>query len=356
MIYTTPIREGYPLPQSMQVSVLSGPQEIRLENRPVPEPSADDVLVQVSAVGVCGSDAHYYREGRIGDHVVNGPLVLGHEAAGTIVAVGSAVSDARIGSRVSIEPQRPDPTSAQSRAGRYNLCPAMEFFATPPIDGALAEYVLIQSVFAHDVPDEISDEAAALFEPLSVGIASAQKARVSPGSSVLIAGAGPVGIVTAQVARAFGATEIFVTDIDESRRANATRFGATRVIDPAAEDVRNLAVDAFIDASGAPRAVVDGIHAVRPAGTVVLVGMGGSDYALPISLIQNRELVLTGVFRYANTWPIARELVRTGLVDLDSMVTARFGLDDVAAALDADRQPGSIKAVVIPGLSKESNT
>ena len=337
----------------MQVSVLTGPKEIRLESRPVPTPAADEVLVQVTAVGVCGSDAHYYREGRIGDHVVNGPLVLGHEAAGIIVAVGSAVADTRIGQRVSIEPQRPDPTSSQSRAGRYNLCPAMEFFATPPIDGALAEYVLIQSVFAHSIPDEISDEAAALFEPLSVGIASAQKARITAGSSVLITGAGPVGLVTAQVARAFGATEVIVSDIDESRRSNASRFGATRVVDPAVVDVRDLQVDAFIDASGAPRAVVDGIHAVRPAGTVVLVGMGASDYPLPISLIQNRELVLTGVFRYANTWPIARELVLAGLVDLDSMVTARFDLAGVEDALNADTVSGSIKAVVIPGFTKE---
>lgn len=339
----------------MQASVLTAAQEIRLEERPVPTPAPDQVLVQVTAVGVCGSDAHYYREGRIGEYVVDGPLVLGHEAAGVIVSVGNDVSDTRVGQRVSIEPQRPDPTSAQSRAGRYNLCPAMEFFATPPIDGALAEYVLIQSTFAHDVPDDISDEAAALFEPLSVGIASAQKARISAGSSVLIAGAGPVGLATAQVARAFGATEVIVTDIDASRRANAQRFGATRVLDPAAEDVRSLTVDAFIDASGAARAVIDGIHAVRPAGTVVLVGMGGSDYPLPISLIQNRELLLTGVFRYANTWPIARSLVASGMVDLDAMVTARFGLEGVEDALNADRQPGSIKAVVIPGLSKEND-
>lgn len=341
--------------QSMQVSVLSGPQEIRLESRPVPVPAADEVLVQVTAVGVCGSDAHYYREGRIGDHVVNGPLVLGHEAAGVIVAVGCTVADTRIGQRVSIEPQRPDPTSAQSRAGRYNLCPSMEFFATPPIDGALAEYVLIQSAFAHSVPDEISDEAAALFEPLSVGIASAQKARITAGSSVLIAGAGPVGLVTAQVARAFGATTIIVSDIAPDRRENAKRFGATQVIDPMTEDVRALDVDAFIDASGAPRAVVDGIHAVRPAGTVVLVGMGASDYALPISLIQNRELVLTGVFRYANTWPIARELVLSGRVDLDAMVTGRFDLAHVEDALNADALPGSIKAVVIPSSHKETD-
>ncbi|KAA0023190.1 NAD(P)-dependent alcohol dehydrogenase [Antrihabitans cavernicola] len=330
----------------MNASVLIAPGEIALQRREVPIPAADEVLVEVTAVGICGSDAHYFHHGRIGPHIVNGPLILGHEAAGRIVAVGSEVSADRIGARVSIEPQRPDPTSSQSRAGRYNLCPHMEFFGTPPIDGALCEYVTIQSSFAHAVPDEISDEAAALFEPLSVGIAAVQKAHVTGGSRVLIAGAGPVGLVTAQVARAFGATEVIVSDIDAQRASAALQFGATRAIDPRTESVRDLMVDSFVDASGAPRAVVDGIAAVAPAGHVVLVGMGADEIALPVSLIQNRELVLTGVFRYANTWPIARDLVLSNKVNLDAMVTARFALDDVAKALVADRVPGSIKAVV----------
>ncbi|WP_188543941.1 NAD(P)-dependent alcohol dehydrogenase [Rhodococcoides trifolii] len=330
----------------MQASVLMKQGVIDVQERPVPTCAHDEVLVRVASVGVCGSDAHYYREGRIGSFVVESPIVLGHEASGLIVAVGGGVSPDRVGQRVSIEPQRPDPTSDESRRGVYNLCPHMEFYATPPIDGALCEYVTIQSSFAHKVSDAISDDAAALFEPLSVGIASARKAAITGGSSVLIAGAGPVGLVTAQVARAFGATEVIVSDIAEGRRANALRFGATQAIDPAAEDVRALRVDSFVDASGAPRAVVDGIHAVAPAGRVVLVGMGGDEYALPVSVIQNRELLLTGVFRYANTWPTALSLVRSGAIDLDSMVTARFALPDVEKALNADREPGSIKAVV----------
>ncbi|GAA3190922.1 hypothetical protein GCM10020255_090100 [Rhodococcus baikonurensis] len=141
---------------------------------------------------------------------------------------------------------------------------------------------------------------------------------------MLIARAGPVGIVTTQVAKAFGATEVIVSDIDAARRDVALKFGATTVVDPRESDVRSLAVDAFIDASGATAAVIDGIHAVRPAGTVVLVGMGADEIPLPVPIIQNRELVLTGVFRYANTWPIAAALVAGGRVDLDSMVTARF--------------------------------
>ena len=197
----------------------------------------------------------------------------------------------------------------------------MRFFATPPVDGALCDYVTIGAAFAHAVPDTISDDAAALCEPLSVGIAAVRKAGLTGGSSVLIAGAGPIGIVAAQVARAYGATDIIVTDLDESRRQSAREFGATTVVDPATDDVSALRVDAFIDASGAPAAVMAGIRAVRPAGLVVLVGTGAETMPLPTQLIQNRELVLTGVFRYANTWPSAIALVERGLVDLDAMVT-----------------------------------
>ena len=304
------------------------------------------MLVRVSSVGVCGSDTHYYRHGRVGGFVVEAPLILGHEAAGTIVGVGESVDPSRVGQRVSIEPQRPDPDSEETRRGHYNLCPHMRFFATPPVDGALCDYVTIGAEFAHPVPDSMSDDAAALCEPLSVGIAAIRKAELDGRSRVLIAGAGPIGIVMTQLARAYGATEIVVADPDETRRDRAMSFGATTAVDPTAEPTADLAVDAFIDASGAAAAVADGIRAVRPAGRVVLVGSGAETMELPTQLIQNRELVLTGVFRYANTWPTAIALVESGRVDLDAMVTARFPLEKVAEALDSDRIPGSVKSVV----------
>jgi len=330
----------------MRVAVLVEPGRIEMEHRPVPAPQPGDVLVRVSSVGVCGSDTHYYRHGRVGGFVVTAPLVLGHEAAGTIVGVGDAVDPSRIGERVSIEPQRPDPDSEETRRGHYNLCPHMRFFATPPIDGALCDYVTIGAEFAHPVPDAMSDDAAALCEPLSVGIAAIRKAELDGRSRVLIAGAGPIGIVMTQLAKAYGATEIVVSDPDPTRRDRAMAFGATTLVDPARESTDDLAVDAFIDASGAAAAVVGGIRAVRPAGRVVLVGSGAESMELPTQLIQNRELVLTGVFRYANTWPTAIALVESGRVDLDAMVTARFPLEKAAEALDSDRIPGSVKSVV----------
>ncbi|SDQ05546.1 NAD(P)-dependent alcohol dehydrogenase [Leucobacter chromiiresistens] len=338
------------IPERMRASVLLGTRDLTIEERPVPKPAADEVLVRVGAVGVCGSDVHYFREGRIGDFVVDAPLVLGHEVGGVIVAVGERVDPARVGRRVAIEPQRPCGRCRECRIGRYNLCPDMEFYATPPIDGAFTEFVTIQSAFAHDVPDSVTDEAAALLEPLSVAITSVRKAGIVPGSTVLIAGAGPIGIITAQTARAFGAGEVIVSDLVEARRERALQYGATRVIDPRTQNPADLDVpiDAFIDASGAAPAVQSGIRAVRPAGTAVLVGLGNPEMTLPVEDIQNREITVTGIFRYTETWPVAIQLVANGQVDLDSLVTGRFGLDEVAQALESDTDPDSLKSVVYP--------
>src|SRR6476660_5222735 len=171
----------------MRAAVLIEPGRIEMEERPIPTPGPGDVLIRVSSVGVCGSDTHYYRHGRVGSFVVEQPLVLGHEAGGTIVGVGEGVDPSRIGERVSIEPQRPDPTSEETRRGHYNLCPHMRFYATPPVDGALCDYVTIGAGYAHRVPDSVSDDAAALCEPLSVGIAAVRKAGLDGGSRGLMA-------------------------------------------------------------------------------------------------------------------------------------------------------------------------
>jgi L-iditol 2-dehydrogenase len=338
-----------PAPATMRASVMTGVRTLQIEDRPVPTPGEHEVLVEVAAVGVCGSDVHYYRHGRIGDFVVDAPMILGHELSGRIAAVGAAVDSGRVGQRVAVEPQHPCRRCTQCKAGRYNLCPHMEFYATPPIDGAFCRYVLIDDDMAHPVPDSVSDDAAALLEPLSVAIATMRKAHVVPGSSILIAGAGPIGVTCAQAARAFGAARIVVTDLVASRREVVLRFGATEVLDPAAVDVTAIEpVDAFVDATGVPAAVVSGIKAVRAAGHVVLVGMGAVEYALPVSHIANLEITLTGVFRYTDTYPAAIHLVASGAVDLDGMVTGRYDLEHVGDALDSDSDPASLKSIVVP--------
>ncbi len=185
----------------MRVAVLNRPGEIEILDRPEPEPGPHEVRVRVAAVGVCGSDTHYYDHGRIGSFVVKSPLVLGHEGSGVIDAVGAGVDPGRVGRRVSIEPGVPCRSCEQCLGGRYNLCPQMRFHATPPVDGSLAELVVVHEAFAHPVPDSVSDEAAALLEPLSVGIWSARKAQIGIGSRVLVTGAGTIGLMAVQVAR-----------------------------------------------------------------------------------------------------------------------------------------------------------
>jgi L-iditol 2-dehydrogenase len=182
---------------SMRVAVLRGVGDVVTEERAVPRPGPGEVLVKVAAVGVCGSDTHYFDHGRIGRFVVDQPLVLGHEASGEIVELGPGVTGRKIGDRVSIEPGRPDFTCEQCLAGRYNLCPDMRFFATPPIDGAFAELVVVHQAMAHVVPDSVSDEAAALLEPLSVAVWACGKGAVGAGSRVLVTGAGAIGLLCA---------------------------------------------------------------------------------------------------------------------------------------------------------------
>jgi L-iditol 2-dehydrogenase len=344
------------IPDRMRASVLTGVKTLSVEQVPTPPMASDEVLVEVAAVGVCGSDTHYYRHGRIGDFVVTGPLILGHELSGRIVAVGEEVPETRIGERVAIEPQKNCRRCRECRAGRYNLCPNMEFYATPPIDGAFAQYCVIRTEFAHEIPDSMSDEAAALLEPLSVAVTTMRKAGVTPGSSILIAGAGPVGIICAQAARAFGAAEIIVTDLVPERQ-RALQYGATRVVDPRETDVATagLDVNAFVDASGSPHAVMSGIKAVRPAGTAVLVGLGSSEMTLPVEHIQNLEITVTGIFRYTDTWPAGIHMVASGAVDLDSLVTGRFGLERAGEALESDLDPNSLKSIVYPNGYQESD-
>jgi len=330
-----------------RAAVLYAPRDLRVEQRAMPEPGPREVLVEIAAVGVCGSDVHYYEHGRIGPFVVREPLVLGHESAGRVAALGSEVTKHAVGDRVTLEPGVPCGRCRECRAGRYNLCRDVRFFATPPIDGAFANYVTIHEDFAFALPDSVSDEAGALMEPLSVGIWACRKASVSPGDRVLVTGAGPIGLLAQQCALAFGATEVTITDVSDARLALARRTGATRAL-RAGEDVGE--VDALIECSGHPAALAAGVAALRPAGTAVIVGMGPQEEAtVPLSLIQSHEIWLTGTFRYANTYPTAIALAAEGRVDLEAIITGRYPLSDAEAALNAGREdPANVKALVLP--------
>ena len=337
----------------MRASVLNGIGDLTVEERPVPAPGSGEVLVRIGSVGVCGSDIHYYDHGRIGPYVVERPLVLGHEAGGEVVQLGPDVTRLEQGQRVSIEPGVPCRSCAQCLGGRYNLCPDVRFFATPPYDGAFCEYVVMPESFVHPVPDSVSDDAAGLIEPLSVGIWACRRGQVAPGSRVLITGAGPIGLVCLQAALAYGAADVVVSDVNAHRLALATKLGATSVVDVSTVELSTTGVepDVLLECSGNGRATTDAVRTVARAGRVVLIGMGGDELTLPLSYVQDRELVITGAFRYANTWPTAISLVASGRVNLDSLVTGHYGLDEVEKALTASRRdPSTIKPIVRPVL------
>lgn len=335
-----------------QAAVLQDVGRIELAEVPVPEPGPREVLIEVTAVGICGSDVHYYEHGRIGGFVVRAPLVLGHETAGRIVGVGTDVPDDRVGQRVALEPGVPCGDCKHCRAGRYNLCPDVVFHATPPVDGTLTRYVTLHADFAHPIPDELSDEDGAMIEPLSVGVYACWKADVSVGSRVLVTGAGPVGLLAAQVALASGAAEVVVTDVNPTRLELARQLGATAVDvreQPLAE--QDLTVDVHLECSGAPGALADGLRALEPAGISVAIGMNPDDeISLPIAAIQAKELRLTGTFRYANTYPAAIALAASGRIQLAPLVSHRFSLAEAEQALTiARRDPSAVKPMVLPG-------
>ncbi len=330
-------------------------RQVELRETAVPEPGPDQVLVEVAAVGICGSDVHYFDHGRIADFVVREPLVLGHEASGTIRAVGSAVTDRAVGQRVAMEPQETCGRCRECQSGRYNLCPDVRFFATPPIHGAFAEYVILAAHRAHPVPDSLSDEAAALIEPLSVGVWAGQKAQIQPGDRVLVIGAGPVGLLCADVARARGAGWVGVSDTNDHRLEVAAARGATQTINalegPLADQIEP--VDVVLECSGATPAVQSAFAVARPAARIVLIGLGNPTIELPVSVIQVKELLVTGTFRYANCYPSAIALAASGAVDLDGLVTAKFGLEQVAEALSvAKTDVHTLKPMVYPGVAR----
>jgi L-iditol 2-dehydrogenase len=294
---------------------------------------------------------HYYEHGRIGPYVVDAPLVLGHEAGGVIVEVGPDVAGLEPGQRVSIEPGVPCRHCRQCLAGRYNLCPDVRFFATPPYDGAFSQYLVMPAEFVFPVPDSISDDAAGLLEPLSVGIWACRRAAVTPGTNVLVTGAGPIGIITAQVARAYGADLVTVTDVNPHRLALATQLGLN-TIDVSAMPLAEAGIepDILLECSGNPRATWDAFSTVARAGRVILVGMGGDELRLPLPYLQDREITITGAFRYANTWPTAIALAASGRVDLDAVVTGHYDPASAEAALTAARSdPTAVKVIVQPG-------
>eukprot|EP01129_Flabellula_baltica_P000182 TRINITY_DN1022_c0_g1_i2.p1 TRINITY_DN1022_c0_g1~~TRINITY_DN1022_c0_g1_i2.p1 ORF type:complete len:278 (+),score=42.67 TRINITY_DN1022_c0_g1_i2:71-835(+) len=217
-----------------------------IENTIELTPQPNHVILKIHTVGICGSDVHYWAHGRCGPFVMDAPLVLGHETSAVVEAVGSGVTHLVPGDRVAVEPGVPCRFCKQCRGGTYNLCPDVQFLATPPVDGSLCQYIEHAADFCYKMPDHMSFEEGALLEPLSVGVHACKRGGVKAGSHVLITGAGPIGLVCLLAARASGATKIVVTDVMDNRLEVAQSLGADLTINALSQDILEQ-INAFTD-------------------------------------------------------------------------------------------------------------
>jgi L-iditol 2-dehydrogenase len=324
------------IPDQMTAVYLAEVGRFETREIPVPEPGPKDVLVAVKSCGVCGSDVHYYEHGRIGDFVVAAPLILGHECAGEVVAAGSQVGTLAPGDRVALEPGIPCRHCKHCLSGRYNLCPDVVFMATPPVDGAFCQYVVSPEDFAYKLPEHVSTEAGATVEPLSVGLHAANLTDLRAGETVVVLGAGPIGLLAVAAANAAGAGHITAVDLVDMRLEAAGRFGAARTVNAAANDVSALladTADVVMDCVGIPATFAQAFDVAKPGGRVAWIGMGAASAELPLARAQVKELRITGVFRYANVYQSAVNLLGAGKIDTAPIVTHRFAFPQVEEAV-----------------------
>lgn len=343
--------------KTMKAAVMNGIGKIGFETRPVPEPKEDEVLVRLEYVGICGSDLHYYETGAIGNYVVQPPFILGHEPGGVVVKTGGRVKHLKVGDRVALEPGKTCGHCEFCRAGKYNLCPDVVFFATPPVDGVFCEYVAHPEELCFRLPPNVSTLEGALIEPLAVGFHAAIQGGAHFGQRAVVFGAGCIGLVTMMALRAEGVSDVCVVDVVGSRLQKAKELGASAVVDGSKEDVlqrlRELTqgegFDLAMETSGSNAAACRCIEAVKKGAVVVYVGYGKTgQMTLPMSLALDKELTFKTVFRYRHIYPFAIRAVAEGKVDLKGIVTDVFALDDLQRAMDLSlsEKQRIVKAVI----------
>jgi len=333
---------------TMPAAVLHGARDLRLEDVPVPVPGAGEVLLRVEGVGLCGSDVHYFLDGRNGQNVVRQPAVLGHEIAGTVVENGPETLPELHGQRVVVEPAVSCGRCDQCRAGRYNLCGAGWCLGSPPTQGGLARYAVAPANLVHRLPTELDPTTAPLLEPLAVAVHALNRADLKAGTDVLVSGGGPVGLLVAQVARQRGSRSITLVDPSAERLQVARDLGFERAVTPAEADGD---FDAVLECSGAPSAITAALRSARPGGRVTLVGTPpDGDVSVPLGLVQRYEVDLVGSFRYAYAFEEAVRLATSGDVELSRLITARFPLHRAREALEHAASGQGVKTVIEPGL------
>ena len=326
----------------MDAWVLHGTGDVRREQRPDPRPAGHEVVVQVERVGICGSDIHYYRHGRVGAFVPTRPFVLGHEFAGEVVAVGQAVANIAVGDRVAVDPSQACLRCARCRCGRSNLCPQMRYYGSaatdPPTDGALCGLKAVPAANCYPFGDALSYAEGALLEPLAVACHAVLRADSVAGRVVAVSGAGTIGQLVATVARALGAVRVVVSDPrPAAREAAASRADA--VLDPgdpeeaAAAFADSGAPAVTFEAAGAEASFLWALQHTAPGGTVVQIGTLQQPFAAPLNTIMARELRVVGSFRFAGGFRVGAALLSARRIEVESLITGTLPIAETPAVL-----------------------
>lgn len=354
------VEGGAKLPHNNPSIVLRRVGEIVQEDRPVPVlPSENYVKIAITHTGLCGSDVHYYETGCCGSFKVESPMVLGHESSGVVVEVGKAVTTLQVGDRVACEPGVPSRLSQEYKAGNYNLCPHMAFAATPPYDGTLCRYYTLPEDFCFKLPDHVTLEEGALVEPMSVAVHANRLADVRFGDNAIVFGAGPVGLLCASVARAFGCSKVLICDIVEEKLEFALSNGmATHTLNTRGKTFEEIeayiqsqwgfAPSVGIDATGNKFCVNMCLRALAKKGRFVQVGMGGNELdKFPLAEVMERELTYKGCFRYSvGDYQTSVELLGRGLVNVKPLVTHRFSFEEALNAYKFSQEGKAIKIMI----------
>jgi L-idonate 5-dehydrogenase len=328
----------------MKALVIHAPRDLRIEDRDEPAPGPGEVLVGLAAGGICGSDLHYYTHGGFGSVRLREPMILGHEVAGHVLALGPGVTGLAEGQLVAVSPSRPCGACRFCRAGQPNQCLSMAFYGSampfPHVQGAFRERLVAQA--AQCVPAEgLSPGEAAMAEPLAVCLHALHQAGDLLGARVLVTGCGPIGVLTVLAARRAGAAEIIATDLTAYTLGMARAAGADLALNTGA-DPAALApftrdkgqIDVLFECSGAAPALAAGLAALRPRGVAVQVGMSG-DMAVPMQAVTVKELVLRGTFRFHAEFATAVTLMQKRLIEVAPLITRTLPLTEAVAAFDA---------------------
>ncbi|ABV87606.1 NAD(P)-dependent alcohol dehydrogenase [Shewanella pealeana] len=341
----------------MKALVLEKVNELALKEVMTPtEVGANDVKIKIQAVGICGSDVHYLSHGRIGHFVVEKPMILGHEAAGIVTAVGSNVKHLKEGDRVCMEPGIPQPQSAETMEGIYNLDPDVQFWATPPYDGCCSEFVVHPAAFTFKIPQHMSYAEGAMVEPLAIGMQAATKAEIKPGDIGLVYGAGTIGVMCALSALASGCAEVIVVDVVNEKLATVNDYEGITVVNSLTQDVAEVVaaktggrgVNVVFECCGVEAVITRICQHVAANGTVVLVGMPVEPVKFDIVAAQVKEITFKTIFRYANMYPKTINLIASGKLNVKPLISKTYKFEDslkaYARALEAN--PSDVKIMI----------